>query len=253
MSSSLLSTSWRSGGGVLGNYKINMTYSNNVYRLRAVGVVVVCLILMIVARRPQSVIGGETIRAGIIGCDTSHSLAFTKILNSSDVGDSYANVRVVAVFPGGSEDIASSRDRVGKFAEELGGMGVVVARTSGCRVIGKLRRPKTSRTSTPSDGRRQKGVHRQTSRGISCRCSGNGAIVFREKSNTYVEGFDGYEALVGQIAKFFKTGIPPVSAEETLAIFAFMEAADESKRQGGVSVTLESVLAKARAEAAARK
>ena len=40
------------------------------------------------------------------------------------------------------------------------------------------------------------------------------------------------------------------AAEETLEIYAFMEAADESKRQGGKPVTLESVLAKARTEAA---
>ena len=40
-----------------------------------------------------------------------------------------------------------------------------------------------------------------------------------------------------------------VSAEETIEMFAFMEAADESKRQGGVPVTLASVLAKAQAQA----
>jgi len=43
-----------------------------------------------------------------------------------------------------------------------------------------------------------------------------------------------------------------VTEEETLEIYAFMEAADESKRQGGKPVTLESVLAKARAAAAAK-
>ncbi|MGK0189740.1 MAG: hypothetical protein ACI9R3_005557, partial [Verrucomicrobiales bacterium] len=36
-----------------------------------------------------------------------------------------------------------------------------------------------------------------------------------------------------------------VSEAETVEIFAFMEAADESKRQGGRPVTLESVVAKA--------
>ena len=36
-------------------------------------------------------------------------------------------------------------------------------------------------------------------------------------------------ALVIEIAKFFRTGQPPVSAAETLEIYAFMEAADESK------------------------
>jgi hypothetical protein len=37
-----------------------------------------------------------------------------------------------------------------------------------------------------------------------------------------------------------------------IEIFAFMEAADESKRQGGAPVSLASVLAKARAEAATK-
>jgi len=54
--------------------------------------------------------------------------------------------------------------------------------------------------------------------------------------------------LLVEIAKFFKTGKPPVAAEETLEIFAFMEAADESKRKGGLPVTLAAVLAKAREE-----
>src|SRR2546430_12678947 len=33
-----------------------------------------------------------------------------------------------------------------------------------------------------------------------------------------------------EIGRFFKTGKSPVRAEETIEIFAFMEAADESKR-----------------------
>ncbi len=43
-----------------------------------------------------------------------------------------------------------------------------------------------------------------------------------------------------------------MSLDETIEIFAFMEAADESKRQGGKPVTLESVLVKARKEAKER-
>ncbi len=38
----------------------------------------------------------------------------------------------------------------------------------------------------------------------------------------------------------------PVSAEETLEIYAFMEAADESKRNGGKVVSLEDVIQKAK-------
>lgn len=56
----------------------------------------------------------------------------------------------------------------------------------------------------------------------------------------------GYESVAIEIGKFFKTGVPPVSAEETIEIFSFMEAAEESKRQGGAPVTLESVLTRAR-------
>ena len=64
--------------------------------------------------------------------------------------------------------------------------------------------------------------------------------------------FDGYRPLVVEIVKFFKTGQPPVAAEETLEILAFMEAADESKRQCGSPVSMASVLEKAKKEAAAK-
>jgi len=56
----------------------------------------------------------------------------------------------------------------------------------------------------------------------------------------------GLRATAIEIAKFFKTGKPPVSAEETTELFAFMEAAEESKRQDDAPVKLETVLAKAR-------
>lgn len=65
--------------------------------------------------------------------------------------------------------------------------------------------------------------------------------------------YEGYRPLVVEIVKFFKTRVPPVSAEETLEIYAFMTAADESKRQHGAEVTLESVLAPARRDAARKQ
>lgn len=61
---------------------------------------------------------------------------------------------------------------------------------------------------------------------------------------------EGYRPLLVDIVKYFRTGEMPVQPEETIEIYAFMEAADESKRQNGAVVTLESVLTKARAEAA---
>jgi prolyl oligopeptidase len=74
-----------------------------------------------------------------------------------------------------------------------------------------------------------------------------GAMVFGSDGNAPSGGYAGYEPLVVEICKFFLGGPPPVSPEETLEIYAFMEAADESKRRGGAPVTLASVLEKARA------
>ncbi len=87
-----------------------------------------------------------------------------------------------------------------------------------------------------------------TFRGIRSGKSGYGATVFGDKGVAPSGGSGGYEPLVVEICKFFRTGEPPVSAEETSEIFAFMEAADESKRQGGVPVSLQSVLRKAQDE-----
>jgi len=71
-----------------------------------------------------------------------------------------------------------------------------------------------------------------------------------DKGDGPVGSYDGYEPLLFAVLNFARTGQPPVSEAETLEIYAFMEAADESKRQNGTSVTLESVMKKARAEAA---
>jgi hypothetical protein len=51
--------------------------------------------------------------------------------------------------------------------------------------------------------------------------------------------------LVVQIMSFFQTGVAPVKPEETIELFAFMEAADESKREGGKPVRLTDVMKKA--------
>lgn len=59
-------------------------------------------------------------------------------------------------------------------------------------------------------------------------------------------GDDNYAPLVREIVKFFQTGVAPVSPQETIEMFAFMEAADESKRQGGAPVNIAELLEKAR-------
>ena len=59
------------------------------------------------------------IRLGIIGTDTSHVIAFTKILNDPMSPDYVPGARIVAAYKGGSPDVESSYTRVNKFADEL--------------------------------------------------------------------------------------------------------------------------------------
>ena len=63
-----------------------------------------------------------------------------------------------------------------------------------------------------------------------------------EKGEAPVGSFDGYEPLVAEIMKFFQTGLAPVKPEETIEIFAFMEAADASKAKDGAAVKIKDVL-----------
>jgi hypothetical protein len=55
--------------------------------------------------------GAAAGRVGIIGLDTSHSVAFTKLLNAPDAGADLGGYRVVAAYPKGSPDIESSVSR----------------------------------------------------------------------------------------------------------------------------------------------
>jgi len=93
-----------------------------------------------------------------------------------------------------------------------------------------------------------------TYRGIRKAAAGPGAIVYGSKSiaEPPKAGGSAYEPLCHEIARFFKTGKSPVAADETIEIFTFMEAADESKRRGGSPVSMSEVLAKAKAEAAGK-
>jgi hypothetical protein len=68
-----------------------------------------------------------------------------------------------------------------------------------------------------------------------------GAVVMRAKAAEVIQpkgGGGNYQPLVREIVKFFQTGIPAVPNEETLEIFAFMDAAQKSKEQGGRPVAL---------------
>jgi hypothetical protein len=88
-----------------------------------------------------------------------------------------------------------------------------------------------------------------TYRGIRHNKADFGAIAFGSKGIVQAGREGGYEELCREVGRFFKTHQAPVQPEETMEIFAFMEAADESKRQGGGPVLLKDVVSKARAAA----
>lgn len=301
-------------------------------------------------------------RVGIIGLDTSHSVAFTKTLNASDAAAAYKGYKIVSAYPKGSNDIITSVERIPGYTEEVKKMGVeivpsiadllkkvdvVLLETNDGRLhleqalqVLKARKPmfidkpiaasladakaifeaakkyktpvfsssslrfitgindvktgkigkvigaetfspaiiekthpdlfwygvhgvellfaimgagctKVTRIHTKDtdvvigvwdDGRL--GTFRGTRNGNynyggKIAASDFGGTVFGEKSNLILGEFKGYDPLLEQIVQFFETGIAPVNQEETLEIIAFMEAADESKNNGGTPVSLK--------------
>ncbi|GIX02685.1 MAG: hypothetical protein KatS3mg112_1622 [Thermogutta sp.] len=94
-------------------------------------------------------------------------------------------------------------------------------------------------------GHLERRPHRQFSRNEK----DTGAEVEGTEKSGSAGTYEGYKPLVIEICRFFKTGVSPVPKEETIELFAFMEAADVSKQLGGKPVAIADVLAKAQAEA----
>jgi predicted dehydrogenase len=92
-----------------------------------------------------------------------------------------------------------------------------------------------------------------TFRGIRKGKSGYGATIFGAKKIATVGEYAGYQPLVDEIIKFFKTGKMPVPAEETIEMFAFMSAADESKAKAGSAVSIKELIDQAKQTNAARR
>ena len=297
-------------------------------------------------------VSAADIKVGIIGLDTSHSPAFTRILNNASDPDHVPGARVVAAYPGGSPDIASSRDRLGEYTNQLrdefgveivddiptlcskvdvvllesidgrkhleqvrpvfeAGLPVFIdkplaASLEDAREIARLAKkhgvpwwsasnvryhaaaekvklpvPKgvitwgpapfepthhldlswygihpvellfslmgtgcRSVTRTYTDGADVivgiwKGDRLGTVRTIRDGKRGYGAVVYGDKE-IKITGQVGaaYPALMREVVKFFQTRIPPVANDETLEIFAFMDAALRSKENGGALTKL---------------
>lgn len=102
----------------------------------------------------------------------------------------------------------------------------------GCQTVTRISTPDTDFvTGIWKDGRI--GTFRGTRKGAHS----YGATIFGTKKVTTVDGHS-YKGLVEQIVKFFKTKQSPLEPEEMVEVMGFMEAADESKRQGGKTVPM---------------
>ncbi|WP_256012140.1 Gfo/Idh/MocA family oxidoreductase [Desertivirga xinjiangensis] len=74
-------------------------------------------------------LGSSGKRIGIVGLDSSHSIAFTKELNANHSNDSYKGYRVIAAYPFGSPGIPLNRKRIPLFTEEIEKLGVRVVQS----------------------------------------------------------------------------------------------------------------------------
>ena len=71
----------------------------------------------------------DEIRVGIIGLDTSHAPAFTRLLNAADDPEWISGAKVVAAVPQGSHDIESSVSRVPEYTTAVKKYGVKIVDT----------------------------------------------------------------------------------------------------------------------------
>lgn len=305
----------------------------------------------------------QQIKIGIIGLDTSHSVAFTKFLNGEDKKEEFKDFKIVAAYPYGSKTIKSSYDRIPDYIKQVKGMGVEIvpsiaellkkvdcvmletndgnlhleqayevfkagkimfidkpigANLAQAIAIFQLARqyniPVFSSSSLRYVDQSQKlrngelgkvlgadcyspahlepshadlawyGIHgiealftvmgtgcisvnRMSSEGTdvvvglwndgrigTVRGARTGKVPYggqavTDKGVVPTGEYEGYEGLLKEVLKFFKTRIPPVAEKETLEIFTFIEAADISKSKGGKIISLDATYQKSMKEA----
>src|SRR5262249_54189482 len=98
-----------------------LTYVRGVARsMRGLPTVYNALVKLTLALLAAAAAYAADIRVGIIGTDTSHVPAFTKMMNGDPAApDHIAGVRVVAAFKGGTKEIRESYNGVDRFADEI--------------------------------------------------------------------------------------------------------------------------------------
>ncbi len=107
---------------------------------------------------------------------------------------------------------------------------------AGCKSVKRTYTPETDYVVGVWDDKRI-----GTYRGIRNGQNGYGATVFGEKAIKVLDKDRGYNPLLVKIAEFYDTKTVPFPVEQTLDIIAFMEAAEESKKRGGIAIDIDYV------------
>ncbi len=81
-------------------------------------------------------------------------------------------------------------------------------------------------------------------RGLKNKMQKYGGQAFGEKGVSYLGDFENFNPMVDEILHYFSTGEVPVQPNETIEIFAFMEAAHESTKNNGNWVLINDILEK---------
>jgi predicted dehydrogenase len=115
---------------------------------------------------------------------------------------------------------------------------------TGCETVTRTHTPDTDIVTGTWSGGRIGVVHALRTKPTPHKVTVFGANGFAEQKSAS----DSYAPLVAEIIRFFQTGKAPVSIDETVESLAFMEAADESKRQGGKIIKISEVMEKAAAK-----
>ena len=104
--------------------------------MKKISIVTVVVITWLCAAVPAA--QAPEIKVGIIGTDSSHSVAFTQLLNDKGSPNYVPGARVVAAFKGGSPDVEASRTRIDRFAAELEGKWGIAFVNSIEELIGRV-------------------------------------------------------------------------------------------------------------------
>ena len=111
---------------------------------------------------------------------------------------------------------------------------------TGCLSVSRVTTPASSVVTSLWQGNRTGTLH-----AIHEGAKAYKVIRFGKTAVTEQKSEGDYTPMLREIIKFFQTKQSPISAKDTLEIYAFMEAAEESKRRGGKSISLREVLSKA--------